>query len=111
MKSELLDQENTDLHYGRTAKSSYSFDIPSDLMMFYPTISHREIETRDRMAEEFLNLETEKPQIFYIWGHSFELDIGEEIWEQFERFCERISGKDDVFYGTNDQVFKYYDLY
>ena len=105
-----LIRDYTGLYYGRTAKSCYSFDMPADLMMFHPTISHREIETRDKLADEFLKLETEKPKIFYIWGHSYELDVDEKIWEQFERFCEMIAGKDDVFYGTNDQVFQYFQL-
>jgi peptidoglycan/xylan/chitin deacetylase (PgdA/CDA1 family) len=99
---------NTDLYYGRTAKSSYSFELPTDLMAFHPTVSHREIEVRDKLLEDFLTREASEPQIFYIWGHSYELDVNEKIWNQFERFCEKIAGRDDIFYGTNDQVFKYF---
>ena len=77
--------------------------------MFHPTISHRELEARDRLLGDFLALESEAPQIFYIWGHSYEM-INEKIWEGFERFCERLAGKDDIFYGTNYEVFKYYSL-
>lgn len=62
------------------------------------------------IAREFINLETDKPQIFYIWGHSYELDVEERVWTEFERFCELISGKDDIYYGTNDQVFRYFGL-
>ena len=102
--------ENTEMYYGRTAKSSYSFALPTDLMAFHPTLSHREIEERDRLADVFLSLEAEEPQLFYIWGHSYELDVDEKIWAQFERFCERIAGRDDIFYGTNDEVFRYFDL-
>ena len=65
---------------------------------------------RDRLADEFLMLEASKPQLFYVWGHSYELDVNEKIWAQFERFCEKIAGKNDIFYGTNDQVFRYFHL-
>jgi hypothetical protein len=77
-------------------------------MAFHPTVSHREIEVRDKLLEDFLTREASEPQIFYIWGHSYELDVNEKIWNQFERFCEKIAGRDDIFYGTNDQVFKYF---
>ncbi len=103
-------KDNTSLYYGRTAKSCYSFDVPKELMAFHPTVSHREIEMREKLAKEFINLETDKPQIFYIWGHSYELDVEERVWTEFERFCELIAGKDDIYYGTNDQVFRYFGL-
>lgn len=104
-----LIQENTDLYYGRTAKSCYSFDLPQDLLLFHPTISHRELDIREQMATQFLNLETDKPQLFYIWGHSYEM-INEEIWTGFERFCELLAGKEDIYYGTNDEVFRYFGM-
>lgn len=104
-----LIKNNTDLYYGRTAKSSYSFDLPENLMRFDPTLSHRELEIRDRLADEFLSLDPEKPQMFYIWGHSYEM-INEEIWAGFERFCEKLAGHDDIFYGTNDEVFTHFGI-
>jgi len=105
-----LIKANTELYYGRTAISSASFDPPCDLMSFNPTVSHRELEKRDKLAEEFLTLETDTPKLFYIWGHSYELDVDEKIWRGFERFCERIAGRNDIFYGTNDEVFNYFGL-
>jgi len=105
-----LISENTGLYYGRTAISSYSFDIPENLMMLNPTVSHRELSVRDKLATKFIELEADKPQIFYIWGHSYELDADEKYWAGFEQFCEMIAGHDDIFYGTNDEVFKYFNL-
>lgn len=107
---EKLIAENTGLYYGRTAISSFSFDIPENLLTLNPTVSHRELEIRDKLATKFIELEADKPQIFYIWGHSYELDADEKIWEGFEQFCEKIAGRDDIFYGTNDEVFKYFNL-
>lgn len=102
-------REHTDLRYGRTAKSCYSFALPEDMMIFHPTISHRELEVRDQLADDFIRLEAETPQMFYIWGHSYEM-INEDIWNGFERFCERLAGKEDIFYGTNAEVFQYFNL-
>ena len=57
------------------------------------------------LADEFINSvpHEKNPKIFYIWGHSYEFDI-EDTWDKMEEFCKLISGKDDVFYGTNKQV-------
>jgi hypothetical protein len=55
------------------------------------------------LGEQFLAMEPETPQLFYIWGHSYELDA-EDTWGRFEEFCQMISGHPDVFYGTNREV-------
>ena len=62
------------------------------------------IEKMTALGEEFISLKTETPKIFYIWGHSFEFDIYPERWEMFEEFCKMMSGKNDIFYGTNLEV-------
>ena len=55
------------------------------------------------LADEFLNLKTDTPKIFYIWGHSYEFDEN-DTWDVFEDFCKLISGYDDIYYGTNSQI-------
>lgn len=44
-------------------------------------------------------------KLLYIWGHSYELDSEYISWEKFERIIKKLSGKNDIFYGTNSQVF------
>lgn len=105
-----LIRKNTDLYYGRTTKSTYSFDLQENLLEFNPTVAHREVEERMQLAKRFVKMETDEPQLYYIWGHSYEFDVSEKAWEDFERLCEYIAGRDDVFYGTNDEVFRYFDL-
>ena len=66
-----------------------------------------EIEEEDNFEEvvdKFLALETDEPQLLYIWGHSYELDINDGAWENFERICKKLSGKADIFYATNKEV-------
>ena len=56
------------------------------------------------MAKKFVEAETDKTQIFYVFGHSFELDYGTEYWAKLVEFFEFISGRNDIFYGTNKDV-------
>ena len=56
------------------------------------------------MGEKFLALETDTTKTFYIWGHAYEFDIYPERWQMFEEFCRMMSGKEDIFYGTNLEV-------
>ncbi len=99
-----LIKENTKVKYARDFYSSHSFDQQEDLLLFKPTVYWGE-DILFNMAEEFINLKTDKPKLFYIWGHTYELDIGNLIdWVKFENFCKLISSKDDIFYGTNKQV-------
>ena len=96
-------KENTGVKYARTITHSFSFDPQSNLYRFNPTAMHLDFETLYRMGEEFINMKADKPQIFYIWGHSYEFDM-ENTWERFEEFCKFISGHDDIFYGTNKEI-------
>ena len=56
------------------------------------------------LAEQFVAMEPEKPQIFYIWGHSYEMDYDNTYWSRMEDLCRLISGREDTFYGTNREV-------
>ena len=55
------------------------------------------------LGEEFINLKADTPKIFYIWGHSYELDAN-DTWGELEKFFKYVSGRDDVFYGTNKEI-------
>lgn len=99
-----LIRENTDIKYARTITSNYSFDLQNDLYRFKPTVYHHgEFDKMFELAEQFINLKTDTPKIFYIWGHAYEFDINNS-WARFEEFCKLISGKEDIFYGTNREV-------
>lgn len=98
--ADILDTR-TGVKYARTVKSTYNFDIQTDLHLFNPTVyHHREMDEMFRLGEKFLNLKTDEPKLFYIWGHAYEFDIHND-WKRFEEFLEMISGREDIFYGTN----------
>lgn len=99
-----LIRENTPIAYARTITSTHSFALQKDnLHRFNPTL-HFLDEKLEEVVEKFLNLDTDEPQLLYIWGHSYELDYNESRWEGFENLCKMISGKEDIFYGTNKEV-------
>ena len=99
-----LIKENTPIRYARTITSSYTFDLQKEhLLRFNPTL-HFLDEKTEALVEEFLALQPNEPQLLYIWGHSYELDVDEGRWERFGRLCARLAGKEDIFYGTNKEV-------
>ena len=57
------------------------------------------------LAKKFISLKTDKAQVFFVWGHSYEFDIADCIdWEKFEELCSILANREDIFYGTNKQV-------
>lgn len=100
--------KNIGIRFSRTVNSTYNFDIQTDLLRFDPTCSFADPKTLE-LAEQFLNNESETPQIFYIWGHSYEID-GYNMWDYMENLCKMLSGRDDILYATNSEVFRYFGL-
>ena len=98
-------RNNTKIEFARTITSSDNFDIPDNLLRYNPTVYYIEKEKLFSLGEKFLNLKTDKPQVLYVWGHSYEMDAEYISWQEFEEFCKMISGKEDIFYGTNGQIF------
>ena len=96
-------KEHTAVRYARTITSSNSFAPQENLLRFNPSVYHLDWADMEKMADEFLAMQAETPQLFYIWGHSYEFDIN-DTWDRFEAFCKKISGHSDIFYGTNREV-------
>lgn len=90
--------------YARGTNSSYGFECGDNMLEYAPTC-HFEDERLFSLAEEFLKLPNDKTALFYIWGHSYELDMNRS-WDRLEKFFDMISGKEEIFYGTNIQCFE-----
>lgn len=97
-------RENTGVRFARGLESTYKFDLQENLLRFKPTVYYIE-DCLDRVIDEFLALDTDKPALLYIWGHSYEMDAEYITWEKFEKACKKLSGHEDIFYGTNGEVF------
>ena len=89
--------------YARGVRSTHSFGMPEDRLDIAPTCRHKEDELFD-LARAFIALQSDSPQVFLLWGHSYEFDL-QKGWGRFERFCDLMAGHDDIFYGTMEQVF------
>jgi peptidoglycan-N-acetylglucosamine deacetylase len=97
-------RERTSIRYARTIGSTHSFDPQEDLLRFDPTVyHHQEWEAMFELGRAFVELEAERPQILFVWGHSYEFDI-DDGWGRFEEFCRLIGERDDIHYGTNRDI-------
>lgn len=94
--------EENGIKYARTVNSTCNFEPQKDLIRFNPTCHHNDPQLME-LARRFVEAKPDKPQIFYLWGHSYEFDV-DNTWEMFEEFCRYISGRADIFYGTNAEV-------
>ena len=98
-------RKNTPIKYARTIAVTKSFDPYPDLYQYKGTIYHHGgWKEMFELGREFVDLKADTPKVFYIWGHSYEFDIYPERWTQLEEFCEMISNRPDIFYGTNKEV-------
>ena len=99
-----LIKSHTGIRYARTTVSTHGFDVQEDLLRFKPTAyHHREFDKCFELAREFIERESTTPEIFYIWGHAYEFDI-HNTWAKMDELCRLLSGRDDIFYGTNKEV-------
>jgi len=100
-----LIRNNTGVKYSRTIGVTGSFDPYPDIYQYKGTLYHHaDWDILFEMGKKFLELKADSPKVFYIWGHAYEFDLYPERWEQFEEFCAMMSGRDDIFYGTNKKI-------
>lgn len=97
-------KKNTGVKYSRTITSNDSFDLQENRYRFNPTIKHLDFDAMMELGRNFVKLQTETPKVFYIWGHSYEMDLGADYWVKLEEFFKLISNKENIFYGTNKEV-------
>lgn len=97
-------REHTKIRYARTLACIDSFDVRENMYRFDSNARILQFDRLATLGKQFLEMQPDKKQIFYIWGHSYEMDFDTKNWMQFEAFCQMISGHDDIFYGTNTQV-------
>lgn len=97
-------RENTPIRYCRTITCNGSFVPQENLHRFNPTAFHLDFDLLMQLGRQFLEMDAQTPQIFYIWGHSYEMDYRPDYWIRLEEFFQLISNRGDIFYGTNKDV-------
>ncbi len=85
--------------YSRTVESTNDFAPRVDFMRWMPTCHHN--QAFGDIAERFLHTpDYMRLPLLYIWGHSFEFDR-ENTWEQMDTLCNKLHGKENIWYTTN----------
>lgn len=98
-----LIKNNTKIKLARTITSTYDFGKQDNYHRFNPSVYMAEKNIMD-VVDRFLSLDSDEPQLLYLWGHTYEFDFDYPTWELFEEVCKKLSNKDDIFYGTNSEV-------
>jgi peptidoglycan/xylan/chitin deacetylase (PgdA/CDA1 family) len=98
------------IHYSRTVVSTNSFGMPRDFLAWHPSC-HFGDAGMDDLIRRFLadqpgHNEAGYQKLLYIWGHAYELD-GCDTWELMEKTLAALSGRDDVWYATNIEIYRY----
>lgn len=100
------------IYMGRGAKSSFSTEVSANLYHFPPSLHipyHFQFPEKMKLVDEFLAASYDMPQILLMYGHSYELEDHDQ-WDAMEWFFQKISGHSDIFYGTNIEVLRYFQL-
>lgn len=96
--------KNAGIWYSRTTKSTEKFDMPTDWLRLPATCHHKNPRLME-LADNFLTLTPKyEPQLFYVWGHSYEFEQHNN-WNIIEDFAQKMSGKDDIWYCTNMELY------
>ena len=98
-------KEHTGVKYARSNIMFNGFDIPTDMYNLSASVHTWSYNIMFDLAEKFVKLKTDEPVIFNIMGHSIELDAL-NLWDEFEKMCQSLSEQDDIFYGTNREIYK-----
>ena len=109
--------KNCGVNYARTTLQTECFDMTSDWLKM-PTTCHHKNPKLMQLAKAFVEAETNpqrykwqiKPMLFFVWGHAYEFD-NDDNWEVIEEFAKYISGKDDIWYATNGEIYEYAKAY
>ena len=103
--------------YSRTlGDDNDRFELPSDWLAWMPTAHHSNkgiFEYIDKFISCDVNslyIATRRPLLFYMWGHAYEFECNNN-WDLLEQICDKLGGKDDVWYATNIEIYNYVNAY
>ena len=99
-----LIKSKTSIKYARTAAFSVdSFNIQNDLYRLNQFFWLNEGVDFDKLIDDFLR-ESNELKVLFIWGHSYEIDVYDNVLEKWEKLFQKLKDRDDVFFGTNSEV-------
>ena len=93
-----------------------TFMLPEDFYNWEVTAHHNNPRLME-YADKFLAIDVDAQyisrrfsRVFFMYGHSFEFDR-DGNWEHLEAICQRLSGRDDIWYATNIEIYNYIHAY
>jgi len=90
------------VEYCRMVQTTGGFGLPDDFLQWQGTCHHN--DNLLAYGDKFLSQNWY--QLMYVWGHSYEFD-NDNNWELIEEFCEKMGGRDDIWYATNIEICDY----
>lgn len=91
------------MKFARTCGDRHDFHMPENMLAFGASC-HHDWEGLWELVRSFLEYDGDEPAALCVWGHSYEFEVNRN-WERIEELCRMLSGRDDIFYGTNSQVY------
>lgn len=121
IKSYLTD---LDIVYARSLRGdNMDFLLPADWHNWVPTVHHANPQvfsfidafvnmdmSMQACRERKMNQSRRGPRLFYMWGHSYEF-ARYSGWELLDEICMKLSGKEDIWYATNMEIYEYVTAY
>lgn len=107
--------KNCGINYSRTAAQSESLELPANWYAWTGTCHHSNPKLME-FAQKLLEYKRPEyfwgyyPKLLYVWGHSYEFN-DKNNWEVIEELAKYVSGKEDVWYATNGEIFDYVTAY
>ena len=96
------------IEYARTVNRSGSFQLPDDFYKWHPTCHHNDSDLL-QLVEKFIRQDKlfGSPQLFYLWGHSYEFDQRNN-WDVIEKVFAFLSQyHDDIWMATIGEICNY----
>jgi len=92
--------------YARTADQTLDFRLPDDPLVWHPSSHH---SAAAELVDAFLAQPDDTLTLFFIYGHSWELDSGAPTnsWAYMEDLAQRLGGWNDLWYATAIEVADY----
>lgn len=96
--------------YARTVHSHHSFALPKDWLRLGATCHHDDPQLMP-LARKFVEDVPERDSwLYYLWGHSYEFEQHDN-WQVIEEFLDVVSGREDIWYATNLEIYDYMQAY
>ncbi len=96
----------TNMCYGRMTGVTGTFALPAQFLKWKATANVTNMTNVMNLAKTFAETPIgEEDMLFYLWGHTYELDLMES-WDEFEAFCAYISSYDDIVFVTNGEFYE-----